>query len=447
MKFTVASYSLRSALEALARVTPRKLPFPALGHVHALLTDDGNLTLSATDLEVTLSQVINCSTIEPGTALFPCQSLLNLTKNLDESLIIEVSKRNKITITTQSGAVVTLGSEKVDDYPQLPSLQNPTTFNLDNSTLHRAISKTLPFVSHDELRPQLTGLLFNIKPDSITFVATDGHRLAKLKLQTQTGVESSLILPQKAAALLERFLKPKKKEEPFTVDISFEFRSADDGGYESAQASFSFGNSTLISRLIGGHYPTYECCIPQSNDKTLLCDKEALTSCLSRVGQLANDVSHQVKFFFNGACQLSSEDFQARHTAQETFPGQWTAPVPKPSTPVIYKCEECGKTEGVKRFAIDGVAWYRYLCGNCAINRRSETGVKGLFLAKNQSDPDPSDFEIGFNAAYVLSALRQIDTSEIKWYFGTKTSASIMQPSFQEENENLLYLLMPVRLD
>lgn len=370
MKFAASQSALLDGFMPLAGVVPSKTPLPALGHILAELKGN-SLSLAATDLEVSMQRTIEVTGSEDGRALLPARRLIEIIRELpDIALKISIGKGNRITIEGDRGSYK-LGGEEVEGYPELPKLKKPQVLEFDRGRMRRLISKTLFAISHDELRPQLTGILLQIKPGELRCISTDGHRLVRLvALDTKyKGEAYDFIVPAKAMAAVLR-----NAEGDGPLELSF----------EGTQLCFTFGQTKLTTRLIEGRYPNYEAVIPQSNENTLRLDLDSLRAAVRRVAIFANEVSRQVRLRLAAdKLQILSEDVEAGGEAQETVP-----------------CDYQG-----------------------------------------------TPMDIGYNANYLLDILKKVDTNEVVFELGTPTSAGLVKPSEQEKNEDLLMLIMPVRLN
>src|SRR5690606_19109113 len=142
-----------------------------------------------------------------------------------------------------------LSGENAEDFPKIPVVENASTVNISAPILAEAINKTIFAVSNDELRPAMAGVLVQLASDSLTFVATDAHKLVRYRRNdVRSDQDTSLILPKKALSLLKSSLPNED------VDVSVQ--------YNNTNAFFSFGSINLICRLVDERYPDYVAVIP-----------------------------------------------------------------------------------------------------------------------------------------------------------------------------------------
>jgi DNA polymerase-3 subunit beta len=369
MKFSASKNALLSGFLPLSGVIPSKSPLPALNNFFTELKGN-TLSLAATDLEVSIETSIEVAGTEDGKALLPAKRIMEILRELPEiSVKVHIDKNHRITIEGEQGNYKLTG-EDVEGYPQIPQLQKPQVFQMDVGRLHRLISKTLFAVSRDELRPQLTGVLLQIRSGEARCVSTDGHRLVRITTP-QTGYQGEA----------HDFILPRKAME--TVARNIEGEGAVELRFESAQLSFAFGQMKLTTRLIEGRYPNYEAVIPKTNENILKMDVDTFRAGVRRVAIFANEVSKQIRLRLSREkVEIASEDVEGGGEARETVP-----------------CDYQG-----------------------------------------------TPMDIGYNAGYVLDVLKQIDTTEVIFELGAPTSAGLVKPTEQEKEEDLLMLIMPVRL-
>jgi len=161
------------------------------------------------------------------------------------------------------------------------------------------------------LRPAMTGVFCQLSTDSLTFVATDAHKLVRYRRKdAKAASATSFILPKKALALLKSALPSDD------VNVSVE--------YNSTSAFFKFGNINMVCRLIDERYPDYEAVIPLNNPNKLSIDRLAFLGSLSRVAIYANKTTHQVRLKINGSeLNISSEDIDFANEAHERLSCQY----------------------------------------------------------------------------------------------------------------------------
>ncbi len=308
MKFTVPSAELLRALSTVNGAVPTKSTLPILECV--LFERDGEaLVLSATDLEVSIVQRLDVRFESNGDAgtkprvAVPARRLLDTLRALPGlPVTVTTDGTFNVELTTDQGRYKMVGFDGAD-YPALPSLEGATVVETTGALVKRAIDKTAFAASRDALRPAMMGVLFQIRPDGSTIVATDGHRLVRMITTEITAAEPlDVIVPEKALSLARKA----------ATDGACTLRTA--GGY----VSFDFGETQVSGRLIEDPYPNYEAVIPVENEKTLTVGREALLAAVRRVALYSSSTTHQIRLSLSSdALDVSAEDVERASEAKE----------------------------------------------------------------------------------------------------------------------------------
>lgn len=309
MNFTVSSSLLSSRLQTISRVINSKNTIPALDCI--LFELEGNkLTLTASDPDNTLNtsiEVVDCS--EDFSFALSAKILIDSLKEISEQpLRFEVNKETlEITIYYLNGKYGLVG-QNADEYPSAAVLgESAVAIMVPSKVLANGISRSLFASADDEsLRPVMCGVYFDFTPESVTLVASDGHKLVRCRDYSVTGAEkSAFILPKKPATLLKNLLG---KEE---CDIMVEF----DGRF----AIFDMGEYKLICRLFDGRYPNYNSVIPQNNPHKLTVDRAALISTLRRVSLFSSQASLIKLHIEDNKVVISAQDTDFSTSAEESI--------------------------------------------------------------------------------------------------------------------------------
>jgi DNA polymerase-3 subunit beta len=370
MKFSVSSTDLQKVLGSVGSVIPSKSTLPILENFLFEVSKE-NLRITATDLDTSMSVTLKVKSGKDGVIAIPAKKMFETVRSLPNTDIAFSAdpESNRIIMATGNGEYKLTG-ESSENYPSIPPFKGTEQVELDAEVLRRLIGKTSFAVSGDELRPAMTGILFQFRKNEIRAVATDGHRLVRLtKSKTQTkSIDRDVVVPARALNIVLKTLGDGK-----TI-LSF----------SEGHVMFTLGESTLISRMIEEKYPNYESVIPGDNTKKLTVDKNQLLASVRRTALYASSATHQVRFSVKkGTLTVSAEDIDFGSEARETMP-----------------CE----------YAADAL-------------------------------------DIGFNSSYIIDVLSHVDTDEAVFSLNSPTRACIVEPAAQRDDENLLMLVMPVRLN
>jgi DNA polymerase-3 subunit beta len=281
VKLLVDQKTFLEGLNTVASALPPKTSLPSLSNI--LLEAEGDkLRLAATDLDTTVITHIPATISSAGSVALPGKKLLEIVRELAGTEVSISSTGSRTTISSEKSSF-TLPCSSRDSYPSLPSSGAETRkIILPLQAVKDAINKTsYAIAGASELRASLTGSLWKFNSEGLEMVATDGHRLAKIKIRDIAGdTELEAIISPKAMNLLLRLSSED------TACMS----------YQGSQVSFHVGETSVYSRVIEGSYPPYDKVIPQNNNIVLKLNREEFHSALKRMRIIANPATHQIMF-------------------------------------------------------------------------------------------------------------------------------------------------------
>ncbi len=286
MDLVVRKTDLLRELQLFQGIVERKNTIPILANVLLEATTD-EVRLLATDLEVGLRSRCAAAVAKSGSLTLPAKKLYEIVKALPETDVHIEEDRNGVKVAADrfDSRMQTLPRE---DFPTLPEGTGAYSASLPRDILKQMVSKTQFAITGEDTRYFLNGALFILRPDSMSLVSTDGHRLALITVPRdkskgrKTEDEVRVILPRKTLLELARLLGEGDG------DIQYE--------RGENHLFFDIGGRLLISRMIDGQFPAFERVIPKSNDKKVEFDRDRLTSAVKRVALLSNERSRAVKF-------------------------------------------------------------------------------------------------------------------------------------------------------
>lgn len=310
MQFTLSSGTLNARLQTLSRVINSKNTISILDCFLFEIADN-TLTITASDNENVMQSTIeldDCS--GDGRFALSNRTILNAVKELPEQpLNFNVNEDDLTLEIDYLNGSFNFTAQPAEEYPVAPEIQdNLTTITLDSAVLSENISRSLFATAQDEIRPVMGGIYFDLLPDSLTIVATDGHKLVRNRVLSVFAEEStaSFILPQKPAQLLKGVLAKNDGD----VEIRFDNRSAE----------MRYADGMLRCRLIEGRYPNYNSVIPTANTNCVTIDRKALMSALKRVLPFASESSQLVRFHIEKSLlRLTAEDIDFATSAKESL--------------------------------------------------------------------------------------------------------------------------------
>ncbi len=307
MRFTVSSTALSSKLSALSRVINSKNSLPILADF-VFEINDNVLTLTASDSENVMKTTLTLTESDgPGRFAIGNRDLLEAVKGFSEQpLTFDINEEKGLVRISYQNGLFSLPVDNADEFPQAQTVgDNATVIQLPSNIMADNLGRSLFATAQDELRPVMNGVYFDLTPDCLAIVASDGHKLVRNKvLNIRSEQPASFILPKKPATLLRNMLQ----KEGGDVIVRFDERNAE----------ITYDEGVIICRLIEGRYPNYNSVIPLSNPNQLTVDRLTLLSALRRVQPFANDSSNLIRFNVEGATlKLDAEDFDFSKTATE----------------------------------------------------------------------------------------------------------------------------------
>lgn len=312
MRFSVEKSVLHNAIQQVAKIAPARSTLPILNCI-LFTAQDNQLILRTTDLEITMQTIIPVMTEDEGTVAIPARFISDITSELPETeLHFQMDEDLQVELHTEFGDYNIAGKDP-DEFPALPSMDGEQTIALENALLSRLIDKAAFAVSRDELKPALTGVLFQFSPTEIRAVATDGHRLVRCirREASSPDFQGDVIIPTK-------FLN--------IVSSNMEGDGETNLQIGENHVRIEFDDSVIYTRIIDERFPDYESVIPTDNEKEVFADIDEMLSTLKRVNIFANKATHQVTLSFqNNKLIVATDNPENNASAQEELNVQYTS--------------------------------------------------------------------------------------------------------------------------
>ena len=304
MKFTITREQLQEGLTAVAAAIPAKTTLPVLSNVLVEATKNG-IRLSGTDLDIAVSTTVAADVDTDGAVTLPAKKLVDIARELPTAPIRFTSAgEQRVSIECGRSKFKLLGLPK-EEFPSFPAVKFDKAWKAAAGVVNKLVSHVAFAASTEESRPILNGVLWELRPDRMRMVATNGHRLAKMDVPASGGSTADLIVPPKALEQVRR-LYPGEAE----VEIA---KSENHIGFRS-------GGKLVYSRLIEGPYPNYEQVIPRENDKSATVDRTAMAGALRRMSVVASDQTHRIRLAFSGGTAKFSVQTPDLGEAQDELP-------------------------------------------------------------------------------------------------------------------------------
>ena len=286
MELSVSKADLLRELQFFQGIVERKNTIPILANV--LMDATGSeVRLAATDLEVGLKSRCPAKIEKPGSLTLPAKKLFEIVKALPDTDVLIQEDKNGVKVAADRFES-RLQTMSRDDFPAMPDGGGGSggDATLPRDITRQMVAKTQFAITGEDTRYFLNGALLVLRPNDMSMVATDGHRLALVTAPRESAPgapdELRVIVQKKTLLELGRLLG-----EPGDV-VTFE--------KGENHLFFRFAERVLVSRMIDGQFPAYERVIPKGNDKAVEFDRDRLTNAVKRVAIMANERSRSVKF-------------------------------------------------------------------------------------------------------------------------------------------------------
>lgn len=301
MKLRCTQSDLATALSIVNRAVNSNNTLPVLNNIR-LQAENGELRLSATNLEIAINATVMAEVERPGSITVPAKSItayVGLLKNEMLELTVngtELDLKSPGSDTSMKG----IGS---DEFPLLPKIENGLSLVLPAEPVRNAIEMVAFAASTNISRPVLTGIFWRLSGDSMKLAATDSYRLAEMTmiLEEPFSEDVSFILPAKSAQELAKILSTLNSD-------SVELRIG------SGQIMFVANGVELTSRLIEGNFPDYEKILPtESKTKANLATDDFVLA-LKKMSVIVRDNNNNVKLSVGeGKVSVVSDETQVGH--------------------------------------------------------------------------------------------------------------------------------------
>lgn len=279
---TLAKDQLLTPLLTVAGAVDKKQSLAILSNILLSFTES-HLLLTATDLEMEITARVNCNSEgQSGQITVPAKKFIDIIRSLDDEATPTISMKSGVVLIKAGRSQFKLATLPADDFPSSEDEVSDVEFSLPRTELIHLLQSTHFAMSQHDVRVFLNGLLLELDANTLTAVATDGHRMAVCKQAcAQVVSHHRFLLPKKGVQEMLRILNNVNDE---TIDIS-----AGKSHFKLSTNEYGFQ-----SRLIESRFPPYTKAIPRGQDKFVLIDRDHLKRALTRIVILAHEKSRAV---------------------------------------------------------------------------------------------------------------------------------------------------------
>ena len=381
MKLECKQENLAEGLGVVGRVVPTKSTLPVLSNV-LLSTRDGELQLTANNLELSVAHRVPAAISREGEITLPARLLADYVALLDHGQKVELDlnpKTHKVHLACGRYEANIAGID-AEDFPPIPSVSGGPNFSIPAGTLKDTISGVVFAAAPDDTRPVLAGALLKIGGGSLTLAAADGFRLAVRTVDLpEAGPDLMMIVPAKTLTEVARLLSDAADDDPVTINTT----------PNGNQVYFAFGKTEITSRLIEGQFPDYQRIIPPDATTRVKVSTTDFLRATRAAAVFARDNSNIVRL--------------------ECSPAKDNAELALGSILVKSTSAEMGDNEGNLDAVVDG-----------------------------------DDTQIAFNGRYLRDALEAIDTPEVLLQITGPSSPGIIKPA--GEPNGYIHVIMPMHV-
>lgn len=277
MKLILLKDNLKTGLLSVERAVGTGISLPILKNI-LLKTQSGKLKIAATNLELGINRFVNSKIIEEGAITIPFEAFFVIISNSDSERIQIETEKNNLLVKTDNYNARIQGSPEAE-FPIIPTINNQkNNLDINGATLKTALNEVVSAAQLSEIRPEISGVLFDFQITFLKFVATDSFRLAEKTIfdrdyKTNLTQGFKIIVPLKTIQEIIRTLD-EDQETKIIIDQN--------------QILFKNQNQEILSRLIDGQYPDYEQIIPKKAETEIILPKEKFLSAIKLVGSMSS---------------------------------------------------------------------------------------------------------------------------------------------------------------
>ena len=306
MKLTCARDELVAKLAVVARGVSTRTTVQILSGIR-LEAEGGTLTLSATDMELSLRTSLEAQVEGPGATVVPGRLLAELSRLLPEGEVELAAAEDAVLHLTCGSASYTLHTYAAEDFPRLPEIESASLFSLEREAFLETVTRVSRAASRDESRPVLTGILVRFEEGKLVMAATDSYRLAVKETPVTAGVaELEALVPARALTEVQRLAGSSDR-----LDL----------GVLENQVVFDLGGTVLTTRRIDGQFPNYRALLPEAFENEVAMPRDELLDVVRRTAVMAQR---------NAPLRLRFAEGELTVTARTPDVGEATESMPAP---------------------------------------------------------------------------------------------------------------------
>ncbi|MBT4837872.1 MAG: DNA polymerase III subunit beta [Methylococcales bacterium] len=306
-KISIPRDSLLIPLQQCVGIIEKRQTFPILSNI-LFIYEEGKLSISATDLEISIETVCFSITSEEDCRFtLPAKKCLDICRSLPNDSNIDIFLEEHRAVVKSNKSRFTLATLPAENYPHIEQINSIHQFSVEENKLKKLVESVSFCMSIQDVRFYLNGLLLELRNDSIRTVATDGHRIAVNEIVSDEfsalTEHYQLIIPRKAILELLRLLNDSDEKINVCIDQN--------------HIRFDLPSLSFTSKLIDGRYPNYERALYIRGEKEIILQKESFRAALQRAAILSHENHHGIKIVLSENTLVIISNNAEREEAKE----------------------------------------------------------------------------------------------------------------------------------
>lgn len=303
MRIFANKSSLLDGISTVQKAVPSKTTLPVLEGL-LLEANAGKLKITGTDLEIGIETLVNVDVVEPGRVVVSSKLFGEIIRKMpDADVEISLKDSHVLHIKCEGSSFKLIGINS-DDFPELPKIVQENDICLSEKTLKEMIRHTIFSVATEDLRPIITGLLFEFNEEKATMVALDGFRMAVKWDSIKSPINTKVVIPGKTMSEISKILEDSEE----LVHIYF----------SKNQALFHIGDTVITTRLLEGEFINYKQIIPAEHKINVITNTHKLIEACERAALFARDSnSNMIKFDITDGSMIITSNSQNGDVKEE----------------------------------------------------------------------------------------------------------------------------------
>ncbi|HEY5643282.1 MAG TPA: DNA polymerase III subunit beta [Woeseiaceae bacterium] len=331
MKFSAAREALLKPLQAVIGVVERRQTMPILSNV-LLVARDGQLSVTATDLEVELVAQVDVETETGGEITVSGRKLLDICRALPDGVVVSVSASAEKLVVKAGRSRFNLATLPAAEFPVIEDIKAGQSIRVSQAVLGRLIEKTHFSMAQQDVRYYLNGMLLETGDKHLRAVATDGHRLALCQAEVEGKLDQQqVIVPRKGVLELQRLMSGDGE---LNIELG------------SNHIRIQLDGIRFTSKLIDGRFPEYERVIPKESSNELKADRGVFRAALQRTAILSNEKYRGIRLVIRDSGVVLQAHNPEQEEAEEELEVEYSGEDIEIGFNVNYLLDALGAVEG-----------------------------------------------------------------------------------------------------